>query len=47
MRNPRQYDSDTPAENEWLCDNCGTINDLDWPNCDHCGYDQDGNLPKE
>ena len=43
MRNPRQYDSDVPDENEWVCEVCGTINNLDWAYCDQCGCDQDGN----
>jgi hypothetical protein len=42
-----QAQREEPTEDEWVCENCGTINLLDWPCCDHCGYDPDGNPPKD
>lgn len=33
--------------NKWHCAACGYQNDPEADKCDHCGADQDGEIPQE
>ena len=41
----RQAIRDTVGPFEWVCRECGTINQANWEYCDDCGFDKDGKAP--
>ena len=43
----RQAIRDTPGLFEWVCRECGMINQADWEYCDNCDFDQDGKPPPD
>ena len=41
----RQAIRDTAGPFEWVCQECGMINQAGWEYCDDCGFDKDGKPP--
>lgn len=46
VRQPNRYAATYIGSHEWEC-GCGAINEIDWPRCDECKRDQDGELPDD
>ena len=36
---------DTGGPFEWVCQECGMINQADWEYCDDCGFGKEGKPP--